>query len=134
MTANPKYEHLVNNLQRSESSDSLLNQIFQRKYSSSLAQWNLEKWLEELLPNTRLIIEPKIFGCGIALSYKNCTLQKVMTREGEVKIYKFNLIKNFPERIPIRKAIQLRGIFIVMTSLLLNLKDLQEYLQIDFQK
>ena len=66
MTANPKYEHLVNNLQRSESSDSLLNQIFQRKYSSSLAQWNLEKWLEELLPNTRLIIEPKIFGCGIA--------------------------------------------------------------------
>jgi len=57
-----------------------------------------------------------------------------MTREGEVKIYKFNLIKNFPERIPIKKAIQLRGIFIVMTSLLLNLKDLQEYLQIDFQK
>ena len=68
------------------------------------------------------------------MSYKNCTLQKVMTREGEVKIYKFNLIKNFPERIPIKKAIQLRGIFIVMTSLLLNLKDLQEYLQIDFQK
>jgi len=62
---------------RSESSDSLLNQIFQRKYSSSLAQWNLEKWLEELLPNTRLIIEPKIFDVELLCLIKIAHCKKL---------------------------------------------------------
>ena len=48
----------------------------------SLPNGNIEEFIEGLLPNTRLIIEPKIDGCAIALKYIDGELIKVISRKG----------------------------------------------------
>ena len=48
----------------------------------SLPKDNLEEFLEGLLPNTRIIVEPKIDGCALAISYKDGKLEKAISRKG----------------------------------------------------
>ena len=42
----------------------------------SLPKNQIEEFLEGLLPRTKLLIEPKIDGCAIALQYRNGKLEK----------------------------------------------------------
>ena len=46
----------------------------------SLPKDQISKFLEGLLPDTRLLIEPKIDGCAIALQYRNGNLEKAISR------------------------------------------------------
>ncbi len=46
----------------------------------SLPKDNLEEFLEGLLLNTRIIVEPKIDGCALAISYKDGKLEKAISR------------------------------------------------------
>ena len=48
----------------------------------SLPKDQISEFLEGLLPDTRLLIQPKIDGCAIAIKYVNGKLEKAISRKG----------------------------------------------------
>ena len=48
----------------------------------SLKKNSIDEFLEGLLPDTRLLIEPKIDGIPIALQYRDGNLEKSISRKG----------------------------------------------------
>ena len=62
------------------------------------------------MPNTRLIIEPKIEGCAIALNYENGKLKNAINSYGADKSFHLDLIRNVPNRIPIQRSVHIRGV------------------------
>ena len=102
-----KFDHLEANLRRIDPNNSYFHQ---RRTLPSLDNGNYQEWLEEkILPDTRLIIEPKIDGVAIALSYEEGRLVKAITRKGIDKTESIKTIKNIPHRLPTHIDIQLRG-------------------------
>ena len=57
---NERSDHLQRNLERISPENSIFNYQSGRKAFLSLGQGNVSEWLETLLPNTRIILEPKI--------------------------------------------------------------------------
>ncbi len=75
-----------------------------------LQSGNYKKWLYgQLLPNTRLIIEPKINGYQIILIYKNGILQEAFHNKKVLGLDRVQIIKTIPNEIPISKEIAVRG-------------------------
>ena len=70
---NCKFDHLINNLERISTTNSLFNNNSGKKGLLSPTEGNHRKWLDKLLPNTSLILEPNIIGSSIAILYKNGT-------------------------------------------------------------
>ena len=70
---------------------------------------NLEEFLEGLLPNTRIIVEAKIDGCALAISYKDGKLEKAISRKGIDVSEKIKTIKSVPREINIRSNFMVRG-------------------------
>ena len=75
----------------------------------SLAKNETKQFLEGLLPNTRLLIEPKIDGCAIAIKYINGKFDSAITREGKDVTREIKAIKNVPEEIKIGSRLVVRG-------------------------
>jgi len=75
----------------------------------SLPKDNLEEFLEDLLPDTRMIVEAKIDGCAIAISYKDGKLDKAISRKGKDVSRKIQAIKTVPKEINIRSSFVVRG-------------------------
>ena len=48
----------------------------------SLEKDSIDEFLKGLLVDTRLLIEPKIDGCAVALQYRDGTLEKAISRKG----------------------------------------------------
>lgn len=71
---------------------------------------NYKTWLEQkLLPNTRLIIEPKIIGTAIVLTYEKGYLKKAINKRGLDETFDICQIKNVPTQIPVLRTIRIRG-------------------------
>tara|TARA_B100001093_G_scaffold515321_1_gene591401 strand:- start:190 stop:546 length:357 start_codon:yes stop_codon:yes gene_type:complete len=70
---------------------------------------NIQDFLEGLLPNTRLLIQPKIDGRAIAIKYVNDKLGKAISRKGCVVIEKIKTIKSILKAINIRSSFVIRG-------------------------
>ena len=75
----------------------------------SLAKDETEQFLKGLLPDTRLLIEPKIDGCAIALQYRNGNLEKAISRKGTDVTSKIAKIEYIPNQLPIQGIFQVRG-------------------------
>ncbi len=75
----------------------------------SLEKGSIDQFLEGLLPDTRLLIEPKIDGCAIALQYRNGTLEKGISRKGNDVTSKIAKVKDIPKQLPIKGVFQVRG-------------------------
>ena len=75
----------------------------------SLPKDQISEFLEDLLPDTRLLIEPKIDGCAIAISYKDGKLEKAISRKGIDVSEKIKTIKSIPKEINIRSSFVVRG-------------------------
>ncbi len=75
----------------------------------SLEKGSIDAFLEGLLPDTRLLIEPKIDGCAIALQYRNGTLEKAISRKGTDITRKISKVKGISNQLPIRGVFQVRG-------------------------
>ena len=75
----------------------------------SLPKDNLEEFLEGLLSNTRIIVEPKIDGCALAISYKDGKLEKAISRKGIDVSEKIKAIQSIPKRLPFRSSFMVRG-------------------------
>ncbi|MBO8218890.1 NAD-dependent DNA ligase [Prochlorococcus marinus] len=75
----------------------------------SLERDSIDKFLKGLLADTRLIIEPKIDGCAVALQYRNGTLEKAISRKGTDVTSKLVKLQDIPNHLPIRGVLQVRG-------------------------
>ena len=62
-----------------------------------------------LLPTTRLLIQPKIDGCAVAIKYENGKLEKAISRKGSDITEKIKTIKSIPKEINIRSSFVVRG-------------------------
>ena len=75
----------------------------------SLPKDRIEEFIEGLLPDTRLIIEPKIDGCAIALQYIDGELIKAISRKGGDLTNKIKKISDVPNKIKVHGLTQIRG-------------------------
>ena len=103
-------DHLIMNLERVSPENSIFNYKSGRKAFLSLGQGNIHEWLDTLLPNTRIILEPKIIGSDIGIQYINGKLNKAINENSEDITERVKLIKNIPKRLAVKKRIQLRGV------------------------
>jgi len=101
-----EFDSLVRNLKRIDPNNSYFHQ---NKVLPSMGNGNYEEFLETLLPDSRLIITPKIDGCAVGLYYCKGKLVKGITRKGKNKTEALKTIKNIPQKLPINVDIQLRG-------------------------
>ena len=105
-----KYQHLINNLERTTSNDSIFNYESGKRAFLTLGQGNIHEWLESLLPNTRLIIEPKIIGSSIGIQYINGKITKAIDKNSEDITENITLLSSIPTSIPINKKLEIRGV------------------------
>ena len=75
----------------------------------SLPKDRIEEFIEGLLPDTRLLIQPKIDGCAIAIKYVDGKLEKAISRKGVDVTNKIKQVKDVPEEIDIRSSFMVRG-------------------------
>ena len=103
-------DHLINNLERNSYKDSIFNYETGRKAFLSIKKGNISEWLKSILPNTRLILEPKINGSSIGIQYINGKLNKAIDEYSLDITEKINSIRNIPKSIPIKKRIEIHGV------------------------
>ena len=75
----------------------------------SLPKDHIEEFTEGLLPDTRLIIEPKIDGCAIAIQYIDGELVKAIARKGGDVTNKIKDIPDVPSKVKVKGLLQVRG-------------------------
>jgi len=75
----------------------------------SLEKDSIDEFLKGLLADTRLLIEPKIDGCAVALQYRNGTLEKAISRKGADVTSKLIKVQDIPNNLPLRGVLQVRG-------------------------
>ena len=75
----------------------------------SLPENKIDEFLEGLLPRTKLLIEPKIDGCTIALQYKDGKLEKSINKEGIDVTNKIIKVQDIPKQLAISGLFQVRG-------------------------
>ncbi len=94
----------------------------------SFSDDDYKSWLKEkIIEGTRLVIEPKIEGSAIRLSYKNGKLTKAITKDGINRIDSPSIIGVIPFDLPINFNIKIIGELyrkkITEKNLLLSLKE-----------
>ena len=105
-----RFDHLIRNLERVSEENSIFNYKPGRKAFLSLGQGDILDWLESLLPNTRIILEPKIIGQSIGIQYIDGELTKAINKQSkDITLFVRSLI-NIPKKLPIKKRIEIRGV------------------------
>ena len=102
--------HLVRNLERISPENSIFNYKSGRNAFLSLGQGNIREWLEIFLPNTRIILEPKIIGSIIGIQYINGELNKVINKNSQDITESVRSLKTIPKRLAIKNRIEIQGI------------------------
>ena len=102
--------HLIRNLERISPEKSIFNYKSGRKAFLSLGHGNIREWLETFLPNTRIIIEPKIIGSIIGIQYINGGLNKAINKDSQDITEIVKNIKKIPKSLPIKNRIEIQGV------------------------
>ena len=102
--------HLIRNLERISPENSIFNYESGRKAFLSLGQGNIREWLETFLPNTRIILEPKIIGSIIGIQYINGELNKVINKSSQDITENVRSLKKIPKSLPIKNRIEIQGV------------------------
>tara|TARA_Y100001968_G_scaffold77288_1_gene68614 strand:- start:656 stop:1339 length:684 start_codon:yes stop_codon:yes gene_type:complete len=105
-----KFTHLINNLERISPDNSIFNNKSGQKAFQSGNQGYFNDWLETLLPNTRIIIEPIIIGSSIGIQYLNGKINKVINQNSVEITKRVQHIKSIPKFLPIKNRIEINGI------------------------
>ena len=105
-----RLNHLVRNLERISTQNSIFNYKNGRKAFSSLDDGNIREWLDTFLPNTRMILEPKIIGSSIAIQYIDGRLKKAINENSKNITKSVMNLKNIPKSLPIKKRIEIQGV------------------------
>ena len=81
LVSDEKFDQLESNLQRiNPKADYFISK--NNLALPSLPKDNIEEFIDGLLPRTRLLIEPKIDGCAIAIKYIDGKFSKTISRKG----------------------------------------------------
>ena len=107
---NEESNHLIRNLERISPENSIFNYKSGRKAFLSLGQGNIREWLETFLPNTRIILEPKIIGSCIGIQYINGELSKAINKNSQNITERVRSLKNIPKSLPIKNRIEIQGV------------------------
>ena len=108
LISDAQFDQLENNLKRvNPNSDYFTNK--KALPLPSLPKDQISEFLEGLLPDTRLLIQPKIDGCAVAIKYENGKLEKAISRKGSDITEKIKTIKSIPREINIRSSFVVRG-------------------------
>ena len=102
--------HLIRNLERISPENSIFNYKSGRKAFLSLGQGNIREWLETFLPNTRIILEPKIIGSIIGIQYINGELNKVINKNSQDITESVRSLKIIPKSLPIKNRLEIQGV------------------------
>ena len=102
--------HLIRNLDRISPENSIFNYKSGRKAFLSLGKGNTREWLERLLPNTRIILEPKIIGSSIGIQYIKGRINKAVNENSQNITEMIKSLKNIPHCIPIKDRLEIRGV------------------------
>jgi len=102
--------HLIKNLERVSPQNSIFNYKSGRKAFLSLGQGNIREWLEIFLPNTRIILEPKIIGSIIGIQYINGKLNKVINKNSQDITESVRSLKIIPKSLPIKNRLEIQGV------------------------
>ena len=102
--------HLVRNLERISPENSIFNYKSGRKAFLSLGQGNIREWLEIFLPNTRIILEPKIIGSIIGIQYINGELNKVINKNSQDITESVRSLKTIPKSLAIKNRLEIQGV------------------------
>ena len=102
--------HLVRNLERISPENSIFNYESGSKAFVSLGQGNIREWLETFLPNTRIILEPKIIGSIIGIQYINGELNKAINKNSQEITESVRSLKIIPKSLPIKNRIEIQGV------------------------
>ncbi len=65
--------------------------------------------MKVLLVDTKLLIEPKIDSCAVAMQYRNGNLEKAISRKGKDITSKHIKVQDIPKNLPLREVLQVRG-------------------------
>jgi len=108
LVSDAKFDQLEANLQRIDpKADYFISK--NNLALPSLPKDNIEEFIDGLLPRTRLLIEPKIDGCAIAIKYIDGKFSKAISRKGRDVSKKIYQIKTVPKQINIRSSFVVRG-------------------------
>ncbi|MDC3029536.1 NAD-dependent DNA ligase [Prochlorococcus sp. AH-716-P13] len=108
LISDAQFDQLENNLKRvNPKADYFTNK--KALPLPSLPKDQIQEFIEGLLPDTRLIIEPKIDGCAIALQYRNGILEKAVSRKGGDVTNKIKSIPDVPSTLKVQGLFQVRG-------------------------
>ena len=105
-----KFDHLINNLEKTSFRNSIFNYQSGQRAFLALGQVTNSEWLKTLLPNTRLIIEPKIIGSSIGIQYINGKLNKAINKRSEDITEEVKHQINVPKNIAIKNRIEVQGV------------------------
>ena len=108
LISNQQYDKLEANLYRVDPNANYFNEKSILPLPS-LPKNEIKEFLKGLLNDTRLIIEPKIDGCAIALQYIEGELVKAISRKGADVTNKIKKIPDVPSKIKISGLFQVRG-------------------------
>ena len=108
MLINPvSFNHLTRNLRRIK----LNSNIFHEGNFLSFLNGDHNEWMQDnLLANTRLIIEPQINGRLLFLLYKDGILARAICRNGNDITEEITLIPSIPKMLPIESKILIKGV------------------------
>ncbi len=127
------FDHLLLNFSKPNYRESAFGKNCSENDFLGLDHGNYRLWLlDNLLPNTRLIIEPKIKGSPVLLEYANGILARAINQDGMEKTSQISFIENVPKIIPIVRNLRIRGEiyaqgFSAIKSRRLTKKHLAEY-------
>ena len=91
-----EFDKLERNLQRVDPKADYFN-AKNKLFLPRLPKNQIDEFLEGLLPRTKLLIEPKIVGCTIALQYRDGKLEKSINSEYRDVSNKIIKIQNIPK-------------------------------------
>ena len=103
-----QFDQLEKNLMRIDPQCDYFNKK-NNLFLPSLVKDETEQFLKGLLPDTRLLIEPKIDGVAIAIKYIDGKFDSAITRKGKDVSREIKAIKDVPEEIQIRSRLVVRG-------------------------
>ncbi len=101
------FNHLKNNLYNPKSIKHKSRDV---NYFSKFKACNYKEWLREnVLADTRLILEPKVTGISTCLFYKKGKLKKVLTKDGSDNLKIFMGACSIPIRLEIENDMLILG-------------------------
>ena len=108
LISDKQFDQLEKNLLRIDPKCDYFNKK-NKLYLPSLPKDETKQFLEGLLPDTRLLIEPKIDGCAIAIKYKDGKFDSAISRKGIDVSRKIEQVEDVPKEINIRSSFLVRG-------------------------